>query len=210
MNAFLQRLAEIYREIDKAYTASQAHYNFNCEGCADNCCVTKFHHHTIVEELYLAEGLKKLSPEKTGAVISRAEEVVKIHEASPEDIRVICPLNEDGLCIPYANRPMICRIHGLPYELFRNFKFETGDGCYRFITEKENTAKDFRINRTAFYLDIAQTEREVREKLNFTGRYKKTTAEMVLSIYGRGGQTDDESIVQIPQRSPDVMPTNKK
>lgn len=48
--------------------------------------------------------------------------------------------------------------------------------------EKENVSKDFRINRTNFYLEIAQIEREVRERLNFTGRYNKTTAEMVLSI----------------------------
>lgn len=48
--------------------------------------------------------------------------------------------------------------------------------------EKENVPKDSRINRTPFYLEIAQIEREVREKLNFTDRYKKTTAEMVLSI----------------------------
>ena len=205
MDEYLQRLSEIYRAIDAAYGAAQRHYNFSCDGCADNCCVTKFHHHTIIEELFLSEGLKKLSPEKTAAMISRAEEVVKIHETSPEDIRVMCPLNEGGSCIPYEYRPMICRIHGLPYELFRNFKFETGYGCYRFITEKENTAKNFRINRTAFYLDIAQIEREVREKLNFTGRYKKTTAEMVLSIYGRGGPTDDESVVQTPQHSPDII-----
>lgn len=190
MESYLQRLSEIYRDIDAAYSAAQAHYNFSCEGCADNCCVTKFHHHTIIEELFLSTGLKKLGPEKARDMISRAEEVVKTHGASPEDVRVMCPLNEGGSCVPYEYRPMICRIHGVPYELFRNFKMETGDGCYRFITEKENSAKDSRINRTAFYLDIAQIEREVREKLNFTGRYKKTTAEMVLSIYGKNGKPD--------------------
>lgn len=190
MENFLQRLADIYSDIDEAYSDAQAHYNFSCEGCADNCCATKFHHHTIIEELYLAEGLKKLGEDKKKNLISRAEDVIEIHNSSAEDVRAMCPLNENGLCSPYEYRPMICRIHGLPYELFRNFKMETGDGCYRFITEKKNAAKDFRINRTAFYLDIAQIEREVREKLNFTGKYKKTTAEMILNRYGKDSKTD--------------------
>lgn len=186
----LQRLTEIYRDIDKAYSEAQVHYNFSCKECADNCCATKFHHHTNAEELYLAEGLKKLDETKQREIISRAEDAVRIHNSSAEDIRIMCPLNENGLCIPYDHRPMICRIHGVPYELFRNFKVETGDGCYRFITEKEIVAKDFRIKRTGFYLEIAQIEREVREKLNFTGKYKKTTAEMVLSIHGKDIKTD--------------------
>ncbi|MFZ3122241.1 MAG: hypothetical protein WA104_02600 [Thermodesulfovibrionales bacterium] len=66
-------------------------------------------------------------------------------------------------------------------EALRRYGFSC-DGCYRFIMEKENVPKDFRINRTNFYLEIAQIEREVREKINFTGRHKKTTAEMVLNI----------------------------
>ena len=77
---------------------------------------------------------------------------------------------------------MICRIHGVPYELFRNFKMEYGDGCYIFMNKNADRAKDFRINRTGFYLDIAMLEKEVRESLNITEKYKRTTAEMVLNI----------------------------
>jgi Fe-S-cluster containining protein len=182
MKQYVDRLSEIYRAIDSAYSEALRRYNFSCDGCPDNCCVTKFHHHTLVEDLYLEEGLKKLDEAELSAIASRAEEVVKAHKSSGENVEVMCPLNENGSCVLYEYRPMICRIHGVPYELFRNFKMEYGDGCYRFIMEKENVPKDFRINRTPFYLEIAQIEREVREKLNFTGRYKKTTAEMVLSI----------------------------
>ncbi len=183
MDKYLQRLKEIYRAIDESYAEAQRYYSFSCEGCNDNCCVTKFHHHTIIEELYLAEGLKRLDKDQIKNIISRAEDVVRVHKSSAEDVRVLCPLNEDGLCLPYPHRPMICRIHGVPYELFRNFKMEYGDGCYRFITAKNNMTKDFRINRTGFYLELAQLEREVREALNFTGKHKKTTAEMLLSIF---------------------------
>jgi len=188
---YSQRLSDIYGAIDNAYGKAQRHYGFSCKGCADNCCATKFHHHTLVEELFLAEGLKKLGRDKLGEIALRAKNVAEAHNSSPEDIRIMCPLNENGLCIPYEYRPMICRIHGVPYELFRNFKMEYGDGCYRFITEKENAAKDFRIKRTEFYLDIAMLEKEIRERLNFTGRYKKTTAEMILAIInGKEFKTD--------------------
>ncbi|MBI3377991.1 MAG: hypothetical protein HY035_06300 [Nitrospirae bacterium] len=182
MKQYLDRLSEIYRAIDSAYSEALRRYSFSCDGCPDNCCVTKFHHHTLVEEFYLAEGLKKLDEAGLRATASRAENAAKIHNSSPEDIRIMCPLNENGSCVLYEFRPMICRIHGVPYELFKNFKMEYGDGCYRLIMEKENAPKDFRINRTPFYLEIAQIEREVREKLNFTCRYKKTTAEMILNI----------------------------
>ncbi len=183
MDEYLQRLSAIYKGIDIAYSEAQAHYNFSCEGCADNCCVTKFHHYTVIEELYLAEGLKKIAGDKIKSILARAGEVVKMHDSSDESIRVMCPLNENGLCMPYEHRPMICRIHGVPYELFRNFKVEYGEGCWRFIKEKEAEAKDFRLNRTGFYLDMAGLERDVRAKLNFTGRHKKTTAEMALDIF---------------------------
>jgi len=186
MERYLQRLSEIYKAIAAVYNEARRYYNFTCEGCNDNCCVTKFYHHTFIEEFFLSEGLKGLAEDKKRDIVSRAEDVVGIHTSSAEDIRSLCPLNEAGLCILYEHRPMICRIHGVPYELFRNFKMEYGDGCYRFITEKNNITKDFRINRTNFYLEIAMLEKEVREKLNFTGKYKKTTAEMVLSIvYGK-------------------------
>ncbi|MDP3260107.1 MAG: hypothetical protein Q8M34_05930 [Thermodesulfovibrionales bacterium] len=182
MKQYLDRLSEIYRAIDGAYSEALRRYNFRCDGCPDNCCVTKFHHHTLVEEFYLAEGLKKLDETKKRDIVSRAEDVVRIHKSSAENAMVMCPINEGGLCVLYEYRPMICRIHGVPYELFRNFKMEYGDGCYRFIMEKENVPKDFRINRTNFYLEIAQIEREVRESRNITEKYKKTTAELVLSI----------------------------
>lgn len=34
---------------------------------------------------------------------------------TPEDDQIPCPLlDEDGLCLIYAERPMVCRLHGLP------------------------------------------------------------------------------------------------
>ncbi|MEW6116676.1 MAG: YkgJ family cysteine cluster protein [Nitrospirota bacterium] len=184
MEKQLQRIREIFNAIETIYSAAQNHYRFSCEGCTDNCCVTKFHHHTLVEELYLAEGLKRLDEEKKKEIIKRAEEVAAVHQASPEDVRVMCPLNENGLCIMYEHRPMICRIHGVPYETHkRDTSIEYGIGCHRFMSEKiQEGLKYFPLNRTMFYVEMARLEKEVRELLNYTGDYRKTTAEMILSI----------------------------
>ncbi|WP_333655960.1 YkgJ family cysteine cluster protein [Dissulfurispira sp.] len=184
MDKHLTRLAEIYKAIDNLYDAAMRHYDFRCEGCVDNCCVTKFYHHTNIEELYLSEGLKKLDEDKKKEILLRAEDVVKIHNSSPDDVRVMCPLNEKGLCIVYEHRPMICRIHGVPYQMFKkNMSIEFGTGCYKFINEKLNeNMQYFMFNRTVFYVEMAKVEKELRESLNLTEDYKKTTAEMVVSI----------------------------
>ena len=186
MERHFQRLAEIFRSIDNLYEMAQKHYSFGCEGCADNCCETKFHHHTLIEELYLAEGLKRLAEDTKKAALARAAGVVKIHNESSDDVRVMCPLNENGLCIIYEHRPMICRIHGVPYQLFKqNMAIEFGMGCYRFLNEKlGGDVPYFMFNRTMFYMEMAKLEKEVREGLGHTGDYKKTTAEMVVSILG--------------------------
>ncbi|MBI4685528.1 MAG: hypothetical protein HY755_10050 [Nitrospirae bacterium] len=182
MEHYLQRLSEIYNAIDIAYKKAQLHYAFSCEGCADNCCVTRFHHHTVVEELYLAQGLKMLGAEKIKDIKSRAEDVVHIHKTSADET-AMCPLNENTLCLIYEYRSMICRVHGVPYKVYKmDSSIEYGAGCYRFLTEKAEAAEDYIINRTPFYLDIARLEKEVREYLNMPGKYKKTTAEMALNI----------------------------
>ena len=186
MDIYLDRIRNIFRAIDSIYNAALDHYGFSCEGCADNCCVTRFSHHTLIEELYLAEGVKTLDDDRKRAVVARAGEVAKSHAATDDDPRVMCPLNEDGLCILYEHRPMICRIHGVPYEMHkRDMSVEYGVGCHRFMDEKVTEGlKYFPLNRTMFYVEMARLEKEVRERLGFTGNYSKTTAEMILSILG--------------------------
>src|SRR5271157_6477674 len=137
MDKHLKRLDEVFRAIDSLYSTALDSYKFGCDGCADNCCKTKFHHHMLAEELYLAEGLRALDSHRKREIISRAENIVRIHNASPDEVRVMCPLNENGLCILYSHRPMICRIHGVPYEMQkRDGSVEYGMGCYRFMEEQ--------------------------------------------------------------------------
>ncbi|MCK7507555.1 MAG: hypothetical protein MZV70_28300 [Desulfobacterales bacterium] len=198
MEQYLNRLRDIFRAIDSFYDMAMKHYDFSCAGCDDNCCVTKFHHHTIVEEYYLREGIESMDESRKGALRTRAAAVAAEHLASPEDARVMCPLNENGLCVLYEHRPMICGIHGVPFELHKpDMSIEYGTGCHRFQAEKMplNTTY-FIFNRTIFYRELAKLEEEVRKSLSFAGPYRKTTAEMVLAILG-----EDPGAVQCPPSS---------
>ena len=77
---------------------------------------------------------------------------------------------------------MICRLHGLPYEMIRpDGKRGEGPGCAKF--ERDRTQKGLpyrRIDRTPFYQELADLERKIRQELSAQERSKKTIAEMIL------------------------------
>lgn len=173
--------------MDSFYIAAQSHYRFACTGCTESCCMTKFFHHTLVEEQCLAEGFAAMSDERKRNVLSRAAEVVRAYASSPEDVRVMCPLNEAGLCVLYDFRPMICRMHGVPYEVVgEDGSVEFGSGCHRFMAEKvSESTQYFMFNRTMFYREVASLEREVRASLGFSGEHRKTIADMLVDMSGR-------------------------
>jgi hypothetical protein len=56
----LDRLTSLFEQMDAAYDAVAGQYGFFCQGCADNCCRTRFHHHTLIEYLYLMEAMNDL------------------------------------------------------------------------------------------------------------------------------------------------------
>ncbi|KAF0218836.1 MAG: hypothetical protein FD174_2619 [Geobacteraceae bacterium] len=74
-----------------------------CRAGCDGCCrhISLFR----VEGIALAAAVNELPGEKAGLIRERAR------AASSEGP---CPLLEDGLCILYAARPIICRTHGFP------------------------------------------------------------------------------------------------
>jgi Fe-S-cluster containining protein len=127
---FMERLKQIYAAMDQTYNTAAGHYGFACAGCRDNCCRTRFYHHTVIEYTYFIEGLKTLTPLKQDEVKSRAMTVVD-KTANVDDltepVRLMCPLNFDELCILYPYRPMICRLHGIPHELKKPGQFMPRD-----------------------------------------------------------------------------------
>lgn len=179
---FQPRIEEIFKKMDYEYDIAANQYGFNCRGCEDNCCLTRFYHHTLLEYLYLREGYRYLSEDIKKKITASAKQVVNKYNRSQDQIRVMCPLNSKGLCILYKHRPMICRLHGIPNELRRpDQKIIQGPGCDEF-TKKHGKKPYASFNRTPFYIEMAQTEKELKNALEISVKFKQTVAEMILSF----------------------------
>lgn len=187
---YLKRLENIFNEIDSEYAKGQEHYGgFTCEGCPDNCCTTVFSHYTLAEYFYLCEGLDQLDDPTIETVVKRAEEYfrqIAKKGYKQESLSIMCPLNVDEKCIVYKSRPLICRIHGLPASLSKPGKpVQSWPGCDIFKAKHADETIDFQIDRTLFFTQIADVEKQVRQEMVFFQQYKKTIAEMILD-YAKG------------------------
>lgn len=185
LRPLMERLAALFASMDEVYARAAAHYGLSCEGCDENCCTQRFFHYTLIEYLYLMEGVRALGVGRRAEALARAKEVTGTYGAELREGRLrplMCPLNFGGLCAAYAHRPMICRAHGLPHK-FRRPDGETveGGGCRRL---GEAAPADLRIDRTDFYAELASIEKELREMSGFSGRYRRTTAQMLMDMAG--------------------------
>ena len=80
----------------------------------------------------------------------------------------------------YEQRPMICRLHGIPHALHQpGGRTLTGPGCddfYRQCGRGSTTSLD----RTPLYTAMADLEYRLREKLNYREKIKRTVAEIIV------------------------------
>ncbi len=179
---FLAELEKIFADMDAVYEKAAAYYGFHCRGCEDNCCLTRFYHHTWAEYMYLGQGFSELAPEKQNTLKQQAETVI-LETASAEKenrlIRVMCPLNRDGLCTLYRFRPMICRLHGIAHELHPPGRSAVyGPGCDAFT--KQTAGKEYIcFDRTQFYAQMARLESDLRKELGIARKIRMTVAEMI-------------------------------
>ena len=185
LTAFLDRLHDIFRAMDREYTRATEHYQFQCDGCMDNCCLTRFYHHTHLEFYYLRMAFKNLESRKKNEILLKAEKICRETARADEKempVRLMCPLNDDSLCTLYPYRPMICRMHGIPHELQKpGQNLIQGPGCGTF-DDRCATKPYYKFDRTPFYLEMAKLENEFKLAAGLTGRIKMTIAEMILSI----------------------------
>lgn len=182
---FREALRELFREMDAAYDKTANGYGFHCNGCDENCCLTRFYHHTWLEYFYIKEGFDALDPDEKEVLFEAARHVVRQYESHEEEgtpIRVMCPFNHDGLCRLYPQRPMICRMHGIAHELRRPGQPPAyGPGCEAFTRQTEG--KDYiPFDRTPFYARMAQMEQNLRRELGITEKIRMTVAEMILTF----------------------------
>jgi Fe-S-cluster containining protein len=182
-NLSFKALKDLYAAMDKNWNKVAAGYDFHCNGCEDNCCKSLFFHHTYIEKAYLIHGFKGLDQDKKEKILIRAKNYVKKNFPQGSEIKtlkIICPLNENGLCILYHFRPMICRLHGLPHELKKpGFDPVKGPGCDAGLFDRKPYIK---FDRTPFYQQMAQIEMKFRQDLNKTDKIKQTIAQMLIPL----------------------------
>lgn len=190
---YLAQLAALNQEMDDRYEAVAAQYGFVCRGCQDNCCQTRFYHHTHIEFFSLAEGFRQLPAKEQHAAIKRADRYNRLTETDPGEgaHREMCPINVDGLCLLYSNRPLICRLHGLPHELRRPGADPTySPGCGA-LYDQVGRNRYIPFDRTPVYIKMAQLEKACKDALNLTGKCRLTVAQMLLAIAGvAAGESD--------------------
>lgn len=181
--AFIRKLEILYAEMDSGYAAVADHTAFTCRGCEDNCCLTRFDHHTLIEVLGLYNGYVSLADDQQRPLVRRARaycRALQHHRRPGEPFRHLCPLNQDTRCLLYAERPMICRLHGIPHVMRHPRKgLITGTGCHIFEASRRPEDGQ-RLDRTPLYTAMAELERELRRVSGFAGAIRMTVAEMMV------------------------------
>jgi hypothetical protein len=182
---FLRRIERVFASMDQKYKEATDYYGFNCKGCEDNCCLTRFHHYTLIEYLYIREGFTCLENKKQTEVKQKSLAVCrKINETDEmgKPVKQMCPVNFESLCILYPYRPMICRLHGIPHELKSPGQGTlTSPGCMTF-TMKCQVKKRFKFDRTPFYMQMAALEKEMKQAAGVTQKIKMTVAQMIVTF----------------------------
>jgi Fe-S-cluster containining protein len=175
---------QLFATMDAAYGLAAGKAGFDCKGCQDNCCRTLFFHHTLLELLYLRSGLAAWPVERLERIALKAREADREMASQMQRgqaVRVMCPLNEEGRCLLYAHRPMICRLHGIPHRLQRlDGQVLTGPGCEAYEARcGQNSGHS--LERTPLYTAMAALERQLREQLGFERKIKLTVAQMMMT-----------------------------
>lgn len=185
----LESLADLFERMEKAYAAVADAYGFACAGCEDNCCLTRFYHHTLVEYLYLYQGYSKLPGDERARLQQAADrvnrEMTRVDERG-KPARSMCPLNLDGRCTLYRYRPMICRLHGIPSETKHPGGSPVrGPGCGDFDRQCGHRPY-IRFDRTPLYREMARCEQVLRAQVGCREKIRLTVAQMVAGFPPEG------------------------
>jgi len=184
-NTPFERLSLLYSEMEGAYDLTAAKIGLTCRGCRDNCCKSYFQHHTYIEWAYLWKGIRSCSDEKQRKFVKRAGGYVRESRALLAQglrPRIICPLNDKGLCGLYEYRLMICRMHGVPNSFHRpDGKKLLFPGCFRSQELCSHLEKVPVLDRTPFYRDLASLEMAfVGPKIRALPKVDLTLSEMLV------------------------------
>ncbi|MFW5501023.1 MULTISPECIES: hypothetical protein [unclassified Maridesulfovibrio] len=183
--AVFRKLDALYERMASVYADTSAKIGLSCEGCEENCCTSYFQHHTYVEWTYLWQGLNKLPEDKRNEYIRRSEDYVRNASAMLENgmrPKIMCPLNDDGLCGVYKHRLMICRMHGVVNTLRQpNGRQLSFPGCFKcqdLTKDMENVPV---VDRTPLYKELVGLEMGLLgNKIRTMPKVDLTLAEMIV------------------------------
>jgi hypothetical protein len=181
----IERLEDVYIKMETAYDKVAQELDFGCKGCPDNCCDSYFLHHTYVEWSYLWAGFRQLPKQKQEELQSRAGKYITACEKTlhyGERPQVMCPLNENGLCLVYKHRLMVCRTHGVPAVIIRpDGKRLSFPGCFRCQEKVAGRSAPPYVRRTGMLQELALLENDLLEgKRHLFPKVKLTIAEMLV------------------------------
>jgi len=184
-----QKLVEIYEKLEIEYTRVAQELNFSCVGCPDNCCDSYFLHHTYIEWAYLWIGFRRLQADrqdvllkKSGKWLEQCEKALTLGERP----QVMCPLNENGLCLLYTHRLLVCRTHGVPARMTRpDGQLLQFPGCFRcqdIVAAQYQENLPPYVERTPLLRSLALLENELLDgKRHLLPKVKITIAEMLVN-----------------------------
>ena len=184
-----REIAAIYQDMQEGYEKIADEISLSCSDCPDNCCDSYFQHHTYSEWAYLWEGLSQLEQSTLERVIGRAREYVRKSSdalAAGERPQLMCPLNEDGRCILYQHRMLVCRMHGIPATMTRpdgqSMRFPGCFRCQEIVAENYENENDApAMDRTSLFRRLVALESQLMgDKHHLFPRVKKTIADMIV------------------------------
>ncbi|MFA5516658.1 MAG: YkgJ family cysteine cluster protein [Desulfuromonadales bacterium] len=158
------------------------------EGCA-GCCHGLFDI-TFLDALALRDGLAALPAEERGTVRGRASAQVARRQEKwpafqppyllngippeewdcPEENATPCPLlSAAGRCLAYADRPLTCRLHGLPHVDFSGEVFDDAWCTRNFSATDPLASHQLRGGFRQLYTDEARLLRQLAARFGIAG-----------------------------------------
>ncbi len=181
----IPRIRLLYQQIDSVYAAAAEKIGLSCEGCNGViCCSVDLTLHTFIEISYLRFGFRMLEPSLQSEILTKSRWIVDAKLEAPYGAgyrNAVCALNFAGACTLYEHRPMICRLAGIPHVFTRPDGSEAqSGGCKKFEETLRGQNSEAKIDRSAFYREMAAMEIEaVRARGRRTE--KLTIAEILVS-----------------------------
>lgn len=183
-----KRLEEIYQKLQDEYLRVAGELDFSCDGCPDNCCDSYFLHHTYAEWAYLWQGFRQLAANDQEELLARSRIWQKeCDKALASDLRpqVMCPLNENGRCVLYQHRLLVCRTHGVPATMIRpdgqELRFPGCFRCQEIVSARHPASQAAHVARTPLLHQLAALENQLLEgKRHLLPKVRITIASMLV------------------------------